>query len=361
MEGTNDTSISCQLLLEQGFPSSLSASAANTMRYIQIIYYSLCYPAAFLLNASVIFIIVRFKKLHTMTFYLALQIIIINVANIIIFFPSSMTNAIADRFVFEGLCPAMGFLTSFLFSARNLLMFVLVADRFCLIFLPFWYSRHRVRVVVPLSIAGWLVPLTITLVAAIALPDCFNFQRFTWVCLWGGGCKHVALCTSYSAFLTTLINFGTFIALLLYLALLCRAKKLTNKIAVAEQSNESAEDREIAKQLKKREQRANTTFLILFITLVGVTFPTYIVVTLGNVVLNARSVSPQPGSFTVVATLMTSLYILIFIMDPVVIMRNQDVKEVLEIIINKLRKRGREIVSFSSTTSSDIELQTYNN
>ena len=38
VEGTNDTSISCQLILEQGFPSSLSASAANTMRYIQIVY-----------------------------------------------------------------------------------------------------------------------------------------------------------------------------------------------------------------------------------------------------------------------------------------------------------------------------------
>ena len=225
-DDNNNTSISCPQLLEQGFPLSLSTTTANTIRYIQITYYSLCYPTAFLLNAFVIFIIARFKKLHTTTFYLALQIIIINVANILMFFPSSMANATADRFVFTGLCPALGFLTSFLFSSRNLLMFVLVADRFFLIFAPFWYSRHRVKVVIPLSIAGWIVPLTITLIPAIVLPDCFNFQRFTWVCLWGGGCKYVALCTSYSVFLTTLINAGTFVAFLLYLALLWRAKKL---------------------------------------------------------------------------------------------------------------------------------------
>lgn len=130
---------------------------------------------------------------------------------------------------------------------------------------------------------------------------------------------------------------------------------------MAEQSNESAEDREIAKWLKRREQRANTTFLILFIALVDVTFPTYIVVTLGNVVLNARNIRPQPAVFTIIATLMTSLYILIFITDPVVIMRNQDVKEVLQIIIKKLHKRGREIVPSSSTrgnTTTDIKLQT---
>jgi hypothetical protein len=162
--------------------------------------------------------------------------------------------------------------------------------------------------------------------------------------------------------LTTLINIGTFIAFLLYLALLCRAKKLKNKITVA-QSNESAEDREIAKQMKKREQRANTTFLILFIALIGVTFPTYVVVTLGNVILNACNIRPPPAVFTIIATFTASLYILIFVMDPIVIMRNQDVREVLQIIVNKLRKRGRDIVPSSSTGGNPIsntELQTQN-
>ena len=359
VEITNDTSVDCQQLLEQGFPLSLSATTANTIRYIQIIYYSLCYPTGFLLNLFVMFIIARFKKLRNITFYLALQIITINVANILIFFPSSMANATADRFVFPGLCPAMGFLTSFLFSARNLLMFVLVVDRFCLIFLPFWYSRHRVKVVVPLSIAGWLIPLIITLTAAIAIPDCFNFQRFTWVCLWGGGCKYVAVCTSYSAFLTTMINVGTFTALLLYLILLCRARKLRNKVTVS-RSNESEEDREIEKRNKKREQRANTTFLILFIALFGVTFPAYLIVTLGSVALNALSIQPQPASFTIIATLMTSLYILIFVMDPIVIMRNQDVREVVQTIVNKLQRKGRQAatsVSSETNPTTNIELQ----
>ena len=287
----DNITISCRQQLEHGFPLPLSTTTANAIHYVLIVYYILCYPTAFMFNLFVVFIIVRFKKLHTTTFYLALQIIITNVANIIIFFPSSMANASADRFIFTGLCPAMGFLTSFSFSARNLLMFVLVANRFCLIFLPFWYSRHRVRVVIPLSIIRWLIPLAIMLLLAIVLPDCYSFQHLTWVCLWGGGCKYVALCMSYNALLATLINAGTFTALLLYLALLCRAKKLRNKVTVS-QSDESAEVREIAKRNKKREQRANTTFLILFVALVGVTFPTYIVLTLGNVALNALNVRP---------------------------------------------------------------------
>ena len=355
----DNTSLSCQQRLEEGFPLSLSTTIANTIRYIQIIYYTICYPTAFLLNMFVIFIITRFKKLHTMTFYFALQIIIVNVANIIIFFPSSMANAVEDRFVFTGLCPVMGFITSFLLSARNLLMFVLVADRFCLIFLPFWYSRHRARVVIPLSIAGWLIPFTITLLLVTVLPDCFNFQRLTWVCLWGGGCKYVALCTSYSAFLTTLINVGTIVAFLLYLALLCKAKKLRNKVTVL-QSNGTIEERKIEKRNKKREQRANTTFLILFIALVGVTFPAYIVLTLGNVALNALNIRPQPAGFTIASIFLASLYVLIFVMDPIVIMRNQDVREVLQTIMAKLRRKGREVPASSSSETANLELRSQN-
>lgn len=122
-------------------------------------------------------------------------------------------------------------------------------------------------------------------------------------------------------------------------------------------SNESADVREIVKRNKKREQRANTTFLILFIALVGVTFPTYIVLSLGNVALNALSVRPQPAGYTIISILLASLYILIFVMDPIVIMRNQDVREVVQIIVDKLRRRGREVAPCKTKPIAQIELQ----
>ena len=149
------SSLTCEQLQALGNPLLLSPTVANALCYIHITYYMICYPTAFLLNAFVIFIIAHFKKLRTTTFYLTLQIIVANLANIALYFPYSTANAITNRDIFARICPAMGFLTSFFQTARSTLMFVLVVDRFCSIFLPFWYSRHRVRVIIPLSIRGW--------------------------------------------------------------------------------------------------------------------------------------------------------------------------------------------------------------
>ena len=303
-------------------------------------------------NVFVIFLVVRFRRLQNITFYIALQIIIVDLANTVIIYPSSAANAIANGFVFTGLCSAMGFLISFLRIARNGLMFVMVADRFCLIFLPFWYSRHRVKVMLPISIGTWILSLILTLIPVSGLLDCYGFQRFTWSCLLGVGCKHVVECTAYRTFLITSSNVGTFIALLLYLALLCKARKLRNKITLL-QSNESSEDKAAAKEKHKRERRANTTFLILFAALVGVSFPSYLFFTFGNIALNALNVRPAPPAYTIVAILSRSLFPLLVIMDPIVIMRNQDVREVIHSIFGKLSKRGVRAPSRVITNTTD--------
>ena len=345
MDSNTTSLLTCQQLRDLGNPLRLSTAVANALRYIQIIYYMICYPMALLLNVFVIFIITRFKKLHNLTFRLSLQIIIANLANIAVFYPYSTANTIANRDVLAVLCPALGFLTSFLLSARNLLMFVLVADRFCLIFLPFWYSRHRARVVLPLSIVGWTLALMMSIIPVISLRKCYALQRVTWTCNIGRGCD-MPHCNTYSIFMVTLINVGTLVAFLLYLALYCKAKKVQNRITVAVLSNESTEAREAAKEARKRDRRSNATFMILFTALLGVTLPAFIFSTFARVlsiVLASRNTTPRPV-ITIVAVLLTNMFLLIFIMDPIVIMRNQDVREVLQTITAKLRpedRRGR--------------------
>jgi hypothetical protein len=336
----NSTNLTCEQLRQLGNPHLVSAAIANPLRYLQLTFYMICYPTALLLNVFVIFIIARFKKLHTTTFYLALQIIVANLANIIVYYPYSSANAIADKNVSLALCPALGFITSFLLAARNLLMFVLVADRFCLILMPFRYSRHRVRVVIPLSIGGWMLALTVSVVPLIGLRKCYALTRVTWVCIVGRGCD-MQQCNSYSIFVTTLNSGGTFIAFLLYLALYCKAKKIRNRIEVASLPNESAEAREVAKEARKRDRRANATFMILFGALIGVTLPAFISTNLTRAVgifHTTQNTTPTPRPLlTFVSVVLTNIYLLIFITDPIVIMRNQDVREVMVTIKAKLR------------------------
>ena len=107
--------------------------------------------------------------------------------------------------------------------------------------------------------------------------------------------------------------------------------------------NESAETREAAKEARKRDRRANATFMILFNALVGVTLPAFIFSSLIRVLsifVNARNTqntTSMPNQvFILVSVLLTNLYLLIFITDPIVIMRNQDVREVMATITAKL-------------------------
>ena len=353
----NLTNLTCEELRQLGNPHLVAAAIANPLRYLQLSYYMICYPIAFLLNSFVIFIIARFKKLHNTTFYLALQIIVANLANIVVYYPYSSANAIADKNVSLALCPVLGFLTSFLLAARNLLMFVLVADRFCLIFLPFWYGRHRVRVVVPLSIAGWLLALTVAVIPLISLRKCYALIRVTWVCFVGRGCD-MPQCSSYSIFVSLFNNVGTFIAFCLYLALYCKAKKIKNKITAASTSDESEEVRKAAKEARKRDRRANATVMILFSALIGVTLPAFFfgifIRALAIVISTENTTFAANSYFVFISVVLTNLYLLIFITDPIVIMRNQDVRDVMETIRAKLRPGSGRRGDVTTTTNEEV-------
>lgn len=367
MNGTlfNDTSTAggggptCQQQLELGAPLPLSTTTAETMRYIQIVYYGINFPIALFLNAFVVYLVARYKTLHNITFYLALQITIVDLANAIIVYPTTLANVIAAQFVFRGLCSMLGVIVAFLRTARNLFMMVLVADRFCLIFLPFWYSRHRVKVTIPLSIAAGIISFIVTIIPANGILDCYGFQRVTWSCLMSPGCTNVVGCTTYRTFVVTSSNGAVFLAFLLYLALLFKAKKLQNKISIST-SSENPEDREIEKRKRQRECQANTTILILFVALVGISFPAYLFFTFGKLTLNSLNIQPPPPGYIVIAIVAKSIFALVPVMDPIVIMRNQDVKKVLQQIFAKLKKKREMLVTSHTsqeTLSSTNEIQ----
>ena len=325
-----DSNLTCQQRHDLGNPLPLPTTTANALRYIQITFYIICYPTALLLNAFVIFIVARFKQLHTTTFYFALQIIVANLVNIVVYSPYSTANAIANRDVFAQICPVMGFLISFFQTSRSILMFVLVVDRFCLIFLPFWYGRHRVKVVIPLSIVGWMLALVLSLVPVVRLRSCYTLQRFTWVCTIGNGCDNMPQCNAYLAFRVTLANIGNLIAFFLYLLLYCKARKLQNSIAILPENENLNESRQAMAEFRKSERRANATFLLLFTALVGVTLPSYVFFILARAALRILNISRPPTVYTIISVLLGSLFLLIFILDPIVIMRNKDVRGVVK-------------------------------
>ena len=175
----NQTLTCAENQLEFGSPLPLPDDISNLLRSMQISYYIVCFLAGVFVNVIIILLIVCHKKLQNITFILAIQILISNLLSASVFFPTSAANTVADRYVFIDLCSIIGFAFFFMRNVRIYLMSGLVADRFSSIFMPFWYQRNRVRVVVSLSLGAWVLSFIIAIVPVRGLLDCYSFLRET--------------------------------------------------------------------------------------------------------------------------------------------------------------------------------------
>ena len=314
---------------EFGFPLPLATNVANVLRYMQVAYYLISFPFGFFLNLLVTVLIVHSKKLQNATFILALQVCAGDMINAAIVYPTSAANAIADHYVFTGFCTTIGFFLFFLRIVRIYLMLVLVLDRFCSVFMPFWYQRNKIKVITPLSLGAWIWTFIITIIPVRGILDCYSFTRSTWACVPISGCRNPKACSIYISTSIFLSNLCNIIGLVLYSVLFYKARKIRNKVAVPPQPNtESTEEREAAAERMKHERRANITFLLLFIALVGVAVLPFIFFVIGRPLVSSLGIVPHPA-YTVIQVIGRSLYPLLTIMDPIVVMRNRDFREAM--------------------------------
>ena len=359
----NDTPTAAQASLtceqrqyEFGFPLPLATNVANVLRYIQVTYYLIGLPFGFFLNLFVTVLILRFKKLQNVTFILALQVCAGDMINAGIVFPTSAANAIADRYVFTGFCTTIGFALFYLRIVRIYLMLVLVLDRFCTVFMPFWYQRNKIKVIIPLSFAAWILAFVIAIIPVRGVLDCYGFQRNTWACVPTNGCRNRNACSTYNSTSIALSNSCNLVGLVLYSILFYKARKLRNKVAIAYQSDASSEEeRQAATEKLKRERRANITFLLLFLALVGVGIPPFIFFVIGRPIITALGVVPHPA-YTIAGIIGRAFYPLLTIMDPIVIMRNEDFREASRKAF-KWIKRPRDYHARSTVASATSTVQ----
>ena len=348
--------LSCeQRQVEFGRPLPLSMNAANVLRYMQISYYIICFPFGVFLNLLVLLLILRFKKLQNITFILAFQVSACDLINATLIFPTSAANAIADRYVFSGLCTTIGIIVFYMRIARIYLMFVLAVDRFLTVFKPFWYQRCRKRVIIILSLGAWILSFIVALIPVKGLLDCYSFQRHTWACVPSTGCLNEKACSVYNSTSIALSNGCNVVSLLLYFIMFCKARQLRNKIRTLQKSSAKCEAgmRDAVTESLRRERRANVTFFLLFLTLTGVSIPPFLFFVVGNPIITTLNVVPPPA-YIIVGIIGRATYPLLTIVDPIVIMRNQDFREVIRKICPKQNKEsmgGRPSQSSSSSTT----------
>ncbi len=311
----------------------LSDNADLGIRYFVLGYNILLLPFSLILTGLVIFLIIKFKHLQQTTFFLTLKVAIIDFLFVLIYFPTAVVSTIDGQWSI-GLqtCNISSGAFTFIFQLRNWLMFVFVCDRFCTVFMPFRYNRHRRKVILTLSV----IVIALALLAAV-LPTifgCFGLTRVVWACISpiDKTCPNYEFCQLDIIIFTTLGQIvGSYIPLVMYIALLIKAKKIRNQI-IPSGTQEDTEQR-------KRDRKANITFFTLFLSLFGVSIPPLLAYILINLIFTPLGVQP-PEALLLVLSLLQQLYALLPVVDSIAIMRNPEMRKGLIMLKKKLTNRN---------------------
>ncbi len=322
----NLTQLTCAARSLQRPPTlPYSPTLTTIVRSFQTFFYLLIFVFGILLNSMVIVLVVKYKKLQTRSFIIALQVMGINLFLSITVYMLQPITSITNQWLFgEYVCIIMAYIYITYLLVRTLIMFAFVVDRYLSVFCPFSYPKHSSKIMVSLSMATWVFAIVARGIGLPGILDCYNFRLSANLCIHSSGCSSAcAIATNISI----AIIFGptTIIPIILYSLLYWKAWKVikANK-AMSASANKVG--------VGKSEWKATVTFFLLFVAVFVFTTPA-IVVTIIATSITRNSPSPVLYVISAITSTMTSLLVIV---DPIVMIRNGDVREIMSEIKSKI-------------------------
>ncbi len=161
----------------------------SIVKYFQMVNFLIVFFLGVFLNTFVLILLLKLKKLWTLSFALALQIVFINLVNSLLFATDIITN-IADQWFFgEYICVLVGFMHFLAYITRIVLMLVFVIYRCLTIYLPFAYPKYHRKTVCTLSGIAWLLVFVITIAMLPGFLDCYAYSPFRYRCIVSSHCS----------------------------------------------------------------------------------------------------------------------------------------------------------------------------
>ncbi len=335
----NGSNLTCDAIRYIG-KTTVDFNTEAILRYILVGFLALLFPFATCLNGFLIILMATIKSLHQTVHFLNLQVIVLDFVLTVFILPITIANAIAGRWAFSPtFCSLSIFIIHTFRMTRYWLMFVFVSDRFASVFCPFSYPKYQKKFVILLSVMAWSVSISFAILP-LAL-DCEVFSRIAYYCTGGNGCSNAYACQSSRLLTLTLTNImGSFVPLVLYLALFLKAKKL-KKIIIAPSSSTH----------HNNTARHNTTFFLLFIALFGVSLLPFLFFVIGNTIISTLSIH-SPPQFVITTIVFRSLYNILPLIDAFAIMRNSDFRDAIRLFKSKLLRNNMFITVWSRLSPS---------
>ncbi len=310
------------------------------VRIFQSLFWMILLLAGTFLNVLVIVLVAKYRRLQTVSFGLALQIVAQDLVLAMIT-SSGIVSSIANQWILgEHVCSLVGAVFLIAAMVRTPVMLVFVIDRFLTVFCPFAYPKCQTKVVIILSIIVWLFAFLFGTLGYIL--DCYSFRARPQICLFSGSCS--TKCSILSGFIYGVYATpAAIIPIFLYAILFIKAWKIRKEIALPGNSEKLKADR-----------RATVTFFLLFTTVFALAAPNAIISPTIGFTFRGRKV---PAPLYVLSVIAGSVNSLLVISDPILIIWNRDVKEVISLI--KMKIKGK-FIKENKTETVEIELTVQN-
>ena len=331
------------------------------LRVLHGVVMSLFLVCSFTGNLIVVLLVATHKKLRYGAIVVCLGIVVADLLVGLTWTLQSLAGTIAGEWPFgQTACTVMGILWVWVLYARWLEITVVSLDRFFTITFIFTYSRFNKPLMIILTILAWVLPALLRVIPGILTFGEYKFTLTFTTC--SINCLHVPNCGSfYVGLYTSFIVVGGVLPTILYTIMYCigRRKRAvmnyrlgtiqvsdssmtengyeqTSSLETSEGTSSGTQDRTPVRQsrtdaLRDRDRRALITIAILFVSLLVTQIPLVLTTWLAQ----RRDIYQQiPRE---VHFLFMYIFLISTILDPVVIMRNKDFKDVIAQVLKRWR------------------------
>lgn len=316
----------------QTFPTCWEASlerdrnitALPFLGSLQILLLTLLFVFGAALNCFAFFLVIRFKTLRTRDFFLALQVLLADLLDIS-YIPMMIAVLLTSSASISGRrgCDALGFSEVLFDIIRYGGMSVLALDRFNTVFFPFAYPPRGNVTALALSVALWSFGIVYS-ATAVAV-DCYGLQPLTGVCTIYPECSNGCVVIEYLHYVVITV-IGVILPTALYSMMSWKARKMKKQTAQVVGSLAMPRSTNTI-----RDNRAVVTFFILFVALCGCALPIYV----GLLLLPVKGTHPTIyWSYEALSHIFLDIVVLL---DPIIVMRNQDVREKIQELWSSLK------------------------
>ena len=301
-----------------------STTLTTTVRSLQAFFYIVILLLAIFLNILVIVLVAKFKKLQTRTNFVALQIIVLNLLLTSSVYLIRPITAIADKWVFgEHVCIISAYVYLIYTSIRFFLMLIFAVDRFLAVFFSFSYPKFSSRMLLTASIFTWCACIVFR---GMVLPwwlDCFAHISTFHLCVFFVHCSQACFqygIASVALLYAPAVVFPTVIFIILH----CKARRVKRR-----NNSESS-----IRKLHEREWKPTVLFILLFISASALIIPHHV-----SIISIYNAYVVPPAYFHVFLAVLQIVASCPVIVDPIIMLRDRDFKDVMLDVYVKMRQK----------------------